>query len=130
VRKMFLDITKKVGDPTAVSSVTVTIIHAAVYSPDKAHLFIGKSHAECLHQASKMKVKMNTAPASHQGFVTNFGDFVSREEAAKIAYQAGQIDRKLKILFSEDLWSPVDGGKYDYDEARGYVLRSEAKNEN
>lgn len=39
-----------------------------------------------------------------QGFVTNQLRFVSREEAAEIAYKAGQIKEHVDKLFSEDLW--------------------------
>lgn len=39
-----------------------------------------------------------------QGFVTSTGRFVGREEAASIAFAAGQIDRHKSGLFSEDLW--------------------------
>lgn len=39
-----------------------------------------------------------------QGFVTNDGRFVDREEAARIAYNARQVTVKLHQLFSEDVW--------------------------
>lgn len=41
-----------------------------------------------------------------QGFITNERrmHFVSRQEAAGIAYYANQIDERKKELFSEDLW--------------------------
>lgn len=39
-----------------------------------------------------------------QGFLTSDGHFVDREEAAEIAYNAGQTEQKLKRLFSEDLY--------------------------
>lgn len=42
-----------------------------------------------------------------QGFVTNTGRFVSREEAAKIAIAAGQLAEckfQPNYLFTEDLW--------------------------
>lgn len=38
------------------------------------------------------------------GFVTDYGRFVDTEEAARIAFKAGQIDEEKRILFSEDLW--------------------------
>lgn len=38
-----------------------------------------------------------------QGFVTEDGEFVTREEAAKIAFEAGQVRRQHSKLFSEDL---------------------------
>lgn len=39
-----------------------------------------------------------------QGFVTDTGEFVDREEGAKIAFECGQIKEPKRILFSEDLW--------------------------
>jgi len=39
-----------------------------------------------------------------QGFITNLNRFIGREESAKIAYIANQIDKPVKKLFSEDLY--------------------------
>lgn len=39
-----------------------------------------------------------------QGFLTNTNRFVSREEAAKIAFKSRQITKEKKTLFSEDVW--------------------------
>lgn len=39
-----------------------------------------------------------------QGFLDSAGRFLSREEAADVAYKAGQIDHPKSGLFSEDLW--------------------------
>lgn len=39
-----------------------------------------------------------------QGFMTSDDLFVSRKEAAKIAYKAGQIEREVKTLISEELY--------------------------
>lgn len=39
-----------------------------------------------------------------QGFLTSDNRFVSRIEAAKIAYDCGQTEIQLPSLFSEDLW--------------------------
>ncbi len=39
-----------------------------------------------------------------QGFITNQNRFVTREEAAEIAYQSGQIKEKKDSLYSEDVW--------------------------
>ena len=38
-----------------------------------------------------------------RGFVTNKGDFVGREKAAKIAKAAGEIKKPIKKLHSHDL---------------------------
>jgi len=39
-----------------------------------------------------------------QGFLTSKNRFVSREEAAELAYKAEQIDQLKETLFSEDLY--------------------------
>lgn len=39
-----------------------------------------------------------------QGFVTSSGRFVDREEAAIIAFNAGQITDKVDTLFSENIF--------------------------
>lgn len=39
-----------------------------------------------------------------QGFITSFGRYVSREEAAKLAYESGQISVQLKCLFTIDVF--------------------------
>lgn len=38
------------------------------------------------------------------GFVTDTGDFLSREEAAQHALECGQINAPRSGIFSEDLW--------------------------
>ena len=42
--------------------------------------------------------------SGQQGFLTNKGRFVSRREAARIAYDAGQLEHLQSSVFSEDLW--------------------------
>src|SRR5579859_7742284 len=39
-----------------------------------------------------------------QGFLTNANRFVDRKEAAKIAFAAGQIQKEIQTLYSEDLY--------------------------
>lgn len=42
-----------------------------------------------------------------QGFITDTGEFVSREEALKIAIECNQIIKKCgnsEVLYSEDVW--------------------------
>ena len=41
---------------------------------------------------------------SVQGFLTSKNRFVTREKAAKIAHDRGQIENKVQRLFSEDLY--------------------------
>lgn len=97
------------------------ILHAAVISKDSKMTFLGKCHADCFHQAKNVGIAM-TSLAGDQGFFTNKGRFVRREEAAHIAYRAGQISRAVEYLFSEDMWSLQSGGKYSYTSVKGYHL--------
>lgn len=99
-----------------------TIKHAAVKSED-GWIFIGKCHADCFHKAHHIKVKMSQK-ADDQGFVTSLGRYARRGAAAQIARRAGQIDKPTQLLFSEDLWSDMYSGKYDYCEIKGYVLKA------
>lgn len=39
-----------------------------------------------------------------QGFLTSENRFVDRQEAGKIAFEAGQTDSLITTLFSENLW--------------------------
>lgn len=38
------------------------------------------------------------------GFMTSRGRYVDRHEAAKIAFECGQIDKEIKTLYSEDIY--------------------------
>ena len=38
------------------------------------------------------------------GFLTEDGEFLNREEAAQYAYRCRQIDEEVDLLYSEDLW--------------------------
>lgn len=95
------------------------ITHAAVKSEAGLILF-GKSHADCFHQGHYTGIGMSQR-AKDQGFMTSAGRYVERDEACKIAHEAGQIDDlRGGHLFSEDLWSRNSGGKYSYDSITGY----------
>lgn len=50
--------------------------------------------------------------------------FVLRKEAAKIAFDAGQIDKyeNDQIIFSEDFWCEGHRGKHKYDSKMGYYI--------
>ena len=46
---------------------------------------------------------LKNVPPFNQGFLLSNGEWATREYAAKIAYQAGQIDKERKLLYSEDI---------------------------
>lgn len=61
---------------------------------------IGRRHNDILVRFGKSHLDI-----SKQGFYTSYGRFVDREEALKIAKEAGQVkETNSKRLFSEDLY--------------------------
>lgn len=94
------------------------IKHAAVKS-NCGMVLIGKCHAHCFQQGANTGLDMSPK-ADDQGFFTSFGRYVDRKEAATIAVKAGQVRPLIGVLFSEDLWSESIGGKFKYDNIKGY----------
>jgi hypothetical protein len=100
---------------------TERITHAAVFT-ESGLAVRGRSHAECYEKCHKQGLRISKR-SKDQGFKTNKRHFVSRVEAAEIAFMAFQIEKPTNILFSEDLWDKEHGGKYDYNEDIGYHLQ-------
>lgn len=100
------------------------IKHAAIITENDL-IIIGKSHADCIHKAIENKLRAKR-DAKAQGFFTNTGRYISRFEAAVIAFKAKQIDSPINILFSEDLWSERHNGKFNYDGDMGYYLKKDS----
>lgn len=77
---------------------------------DKGIVVTGHRHGQCIWTVVcltglRTVDKAADATGDHeQGFLTNTNRFVSREEAAKIAFAAGQTKEELQILYSEDLY--------------------------
>jgi hypothetical protein len=92
--------------------------HAAVKAENGMILF-GKCHADCFFQGRNTGIVMSSK-SSDQGFITSYGRYVSREEAAKIAVNAKQVRPIIAVLMSEDLWFAELGGQFDYDYIQGY----------
>lgn len=64
-------------------------------------------HGHIIKAIWNMNRKLAAVPPEGQGFLTDAGRFVGREEAFVIARDAGQIITKhppRDMLFSEDLW--------------------------
>ena len=97
------------------------ISHAAIIT-ECGVTITGKCHADCFREGTLRGLKLLSA-VDNQGFLCNKGIFHRRHEAAHVAFICGQIDKKVKILFSEELWCERDGGKYDYNPITGYYLR-------
>lgn len=72
-------------------------------------IFTGRRHNDILQANAVCKngIVISSIAAGEQGFVTDEGEFLSREQAAEHALKCGQI-AELKfnrtLLFSEDLY--------------------------
>lgn len=83
------------------------ILCAAIICPDKKDkageplIFCGHRHYNILRQSDSV-----SKHPDNQGFLTNRGRFVSREEAFSIAKHANQVQKTISNLrlFSEDLY--------------------------
>lgn len=71
-------------------------------------VFCGWRHSNCFEALNKAypkgSVDEQQLAGKHQGFLTSRGMFVSRDEAGKIAFEAGQVKREGLHLTSEDLY--------------------------
>jgi hypothetical protein len=77
-----------------------------------AILFNGIAYEGHGHQHIRIRIwnelKLNRFPTDgEEGFVTNTRRFVSRQEAADIAWKAGQLLSKVDLLYSEDFRLPA-----------------------
>lgn len=75
---------------------------SAVKIHENQKIYTGKRHSDCLKLAADAGEKLPINGV--QGFITNKGKFVSRHEAAKIAFSSGQTLKDEGFLYSEDLW--------------------------
>jgi len=77
------------------------------YNVDRGIVISGWRHGNCIYQMyaiTGLKSNPDEAGEEVQGFLTNKNRFVDREEAAQIAFNAGQTETLLNRLFSEDLY--------------------------
>lgn len=58
----------------------------------------GWRHADIIYRF------MGELDEDQQGFLTSTGRYVDRKEAAKIAFECGQIKKEIKVLYSEDIY--------------------------
>ena len=82
----------------------------------------GKHHGKCFGQYFREHSSSLNRGNHFQGFTTNKGEYVSRTEAGKIAFAAGQIldDPKGNMIISENIWFH---GPCDYNPINGYYFR-------
>jgi hypothetical protein len=77
---------------------------------ESGFVICGRRHANCISMFAKMvgfpydENANALRKTERQGFLTNTDRFVEREEAAQIAFEAGQIKQHKIVLFSEDLY--------------------------
>lgn len=77
---------------------------------DRGLVVCGHRHGQCMWTMGSLTGLRSVENADDgvgeyvQGFLTNKNRFVDREEAAIIAYDAEQIDKEKKSLYSEDLY--------------------------
>ena len=86
------------------------IIHAhQPINVDRGLVIAGRRHHNCFITSFVISGgrinKTNGVVAPYdQGFITSLDHFVDREEAGKIAFEAGQITKLSRTLISEDLY--------------------------
>lgn len=74
---------------------------------DRGLVFCGHRHPQCMYTMISITGKRSVTPEVGeyvQGFLTNKNRFVDRQEAAKIAFDANQIESEIETLHSEDLY--------------------------
>ena len=74
------------------------IIQSAIQKDGK--IYTGRRHHEIINRTHPK----GALKGGIQGFITDKGLFLTREEGAAYAYQNGQISSLKSKLFSEDLW--------------------------
>jgi len=78
------------------------IIAAAIN--ERGKIWTGRRHHLIIRAIIIARGAAEGAVYGDQGFLVDDGRFVSREEAAKIAFEAGQIPARIPQLFSEDVF--------------------------
>lgn len=77
---------------------------------DRGIVVLGHRHGQCIWTTASLTglrtcTNGEDCTGEHeQGFLTNTNRFVDRQEAAKIAFAAGQIEKEIQTLYSEDLY--------------------------
>jgi hypothetical protein len=81
-----------------------SIKSAAIKMPD-GEIVTGQYHQEAYDKLGMLQE--DSPPGVKEGFVTDKGRFVSREEASKISKESGQLESPPKSLHSEDLGAEI-----------------------
>ena len=93
-------------------------IKSPAYMDRNGKIFLGRNHAEIM-QSQPFGYFKNTKgnEGNVSGFVTEDDRFVEREEAAEIAWAAGQTKKKYRQLYSEYVigYKYADGTEREQD---------------
>jgi hypothetical protein len=84
----------------------ITPMHTVINCPIGV-VMCGHRHPHIIGQLKSVAGKRSVTSEVgeyEQGFLTNKNRFVSREEAATIAFAAHQIEQEKKQLYSEDIY--------------------------
>lgn len=75
------------------------------FNIESGFVLCGHRHHNCFMTASILaEDKKFQSYDDVQGFLTNENIFVDRVEAGRIAFEAGQTDELISVLYSEDLY--------------------------
>lgn len=93
---------------------------------DRGIVLSGVGHAHCISQYNAITGQpMSDATGNVDGFITSVNRFVNRTEAARIAYDAGQVKELKDTIYSEDfLWSNVKSNA-NTESDTNYVIEDE-----
>lgn len=78
------------------------LVHGPIPFPT-GWVLCGFRHCQIIELYHSMTGEI-TRECHSQGFLTSNNEFVGREQAAIIAFEAGQIKEKKHTLYSEDLY--------------------------
>jgi hypothetical protein len=67
-------------------------------------IWTGRRHSDVIRKIVEELGRQAAPVRGIQGFVTECGKFLDRREAAKVAFEAGQVKELFPILMSEDLY--------------------------
>lgn len=70
----------------------------------RGHVVSGYRHCQIIELYHHLTGKETKGQGNCQGFLTSDNLFVTRERAAVIAFEAGQIKEKKHTLYSEDIY--------------------------
>lgn len=77
------------------------------YNVKEGVVVSGWRHGNCIYQVvaiTGLRSVLTEAGENVQGFLTSKNRFVDREEAGRIAYEAGQTETLITTLYSENIY--------------------------